>query len=85
MENKTGIDNTQLMSIIERVEKLNEEMAEIAADVKEVYAEAKSAGFDPKYIKKVIKARKLDPDQLDEQNELLKMYGNAAGIQLTLF
>lgn len=74
------IDNEQLMTIIERIEKLNEDTANIAADIKEIYSEAKSAGFDPKYIRQMIRLRKLDPDELDEQDELLKMYRSALGI-----
>lgn len=74
------IDNAQLMSIVQRVERLNEDAAQIAADIKEVMAEAKSAGYDPKYIKKMIDLRKLDPDELDEQDELTKMYRDALGI-----
>lgn len=74
------IDNAQLMSIVQRIERLNEDAAQIAADIKEVMAEAKSAGYDPKYIKKMIDLRKLDPDELDEQDELIKMYRDALGI-----
>lgn len=73
-------DNAQLLSIIQRVEKLNEDSAAIAADLKEVMSEAKSAGYDPKYIKKMVDLRKLDPDELDEQDELTKMYRDAIGI-----
>lgn len=74
------IDNAQLLSIVQRVERLNEDAAQIAADIKEVMSEAKSAGYDPKYIKKMIDLRKLDPDELDEQDELTKMYRDALGI-----
>ena len=73
-------DNAQLLSIIQRVEKLNEDQAAIAADLKEVMSEAKSAGYDPKYIKKMVELRKMDPDELDEQDELMKMYRDALGI-----
>lgn len=73
-------DNAQLLSIIQRVEKLNKDSAAIAADLKEVMSEAKSAGYDPKYIKKMVDLRKLDPDELDEQDELTKMYRDAIGI-----
>lgn len=76
----TQIDNAQLLSIVQRIERLNEDAAQIAADIKEVMAEAKSAGYDPKYIKKMIDLRKLDPDELDEQDELTKMYRDALGI-----
>lgn len=76
----TQIDNAQLLSIVQRIERLNEDSAQIAADIKEVMAEAKSAGYDPKYIKKMVDLRKLDPDELDEQDELTKMYRDALGI-----
>ncbi|MBN1324912.1 MAG: DUF2312 domain-containing protein [Alphaproteobacteria bacterium] len=78
--NHGAIDNSQLTSIIERVEKLNEDTANIAADIKEIYSEAKSAGFDPKYIRQMIRLRKMDPDELDETDELVKMYRDALGI-----
>ena len=73
-------DNAQLLSIVQRFEKLNEYAAAIAADLKEVMSEAKSAGYDPKYIKKMVELRKMDPDELDEQDELMKMYRDALGI-----
>lgn len=75
-----NFDNKQLLSIVQRVEKLNEDQAAIAADLKEVMSEAKSAGYDPKYIKKMVELRKMDPDELDEQDELMKMYRDALGI-----
>jgi uncharacterized protein (UPF0335 family) len=79
-ENHGQLDNKQLLSIIERVEKMNEETAAIAADIKEIYTEAKSAGYDPKYIRQMIRLRKLDPDELDETDELIKMYRTALGL-----
>lgn len=79
-ENHGTIDNAQLKSIVERIEHLNEDAAAIAADIKEIYSEAKSAGYDPKYIRKMIQLRKLDADEIDEQDELTQMYRNALGI-----
>ncbi|MDR1361173.1 MAG: DUF2312 domain-containing protein [Rickettsiales bacterium] len=78
--NHGAIDNKQLITLIERIEKLNEETAAIAADIKEIFTEAKSEGFDPKYIRQMIRLRKLDPDELDESDELTKMYRNALGL-----
>lgn len=75
-----NFDNAQLLSFVQRVEKLNEDQAAIAADLKEVMSAAKSAGYDPKYIKKMVELRKMDPDELDEQDELMKMYRDALGI-----
>jgi uncharacterized protein (UPF0335 family) len=80
LENHGAIDNKQLITIIERVEKINEEVAALASDMKEIYAEAKSAGFDPKYIRQMVRLRKMDPDELSENDELMKMYRNALGL-----
>lgn len=73
-------NNEQLVSIVERIERLNEEVDHINEGIKEVYEEAKSAGFDPKYIRKIIALRKLDRDELNEQDELIEMYRNAVGL-----
>lgn len=74
MKNNGTMSADQLLSLIERIEKLEEEKAAIAADIKQIYDEAKGAGFEPKYIREMIKLRKLDPDELDEHDELEKMY-----------
>ena len=75
-----GLDSQQLLSFVQRIEKLNEDKAAIEADLKEVLDEAKSVGFDKKYVKEIVKLRKLDSDELDEQDELMKMYREAAGL-----
>lgn len=75
-----GLDGTHLLSYIERIEKLTKDKEGIEADIKEVYAEAKMSGFDKKYVKELVKLRKLDPDELNEQDELIAMYRKAAGI-----
>jgi uncharacterized protein (UPF0335 family) len=80
VENHGSIDNRQLIQIIERIEKINDEATALAADMKEIYAEAKSAGFDPKYIRQMVRLRKMDPDELSESDELTKMYRNALGL-----
>lgn len=69
-----------LKSIVERIEKLNADATAIAADIKEIYSEAKMQGFDPKYIRQCIALRKKDKDEIDEEDELLAMYRNALGI-----
>ncbi|MCL1786046.1 MAG: DUF2312 domain-containing protein [Alphaproteobacteria bacterium] len=79
-ENHGAIDNQQLIAIIERIEKLHEETAALAADVKEIFTEAKSAGYDPKYIRQMIRLRRMDADELDEVDELTKMYRKALGL-----
>ena len=79
-ENHGAIDNKQLITIIERIEKINEDVSALAADTKEIYAEAKSAGFDPKYIRQMVRLRKMDPDELSENDELMKIYRDALGL-----
>lgn len=78
-ENKT-FDATQLKTFVERIEKLNEDAAAIAADIKEIYNEIKSAGYDQKYVKKCIELRKKKPEQIEEDDALLQMYRDALGI-----
>lgn len=80
--NHGNIDGEILRGIVERLERLHEQHDAINADMSEIYNEAKSAGYDPKFIKKVIKLRATDPDKIDEYNELLKMYCNALGVQM---
>ena len=71
------LSKEQLKSVVERIEKLNEDMANIKADLKEVYKEAKSDGFDVKALKDIIKMRKKDQDELAEQDEIVKLYRSA--------
>jgi uncharacterized protein (UPF0335 family) len=74
-----GVDAGRLKSFIQRIEKLEEERAGIGADVKEVFAEAKSAGYDVKVMRAVIRIRKMDKADREEQDELLTLYLNAVG------
>lgn len=75
-----GISAQRLKSFIERIERLEEERKALAADIKEIYAEAKSGGFDPKIMRKVVALRKLDPAERQEQEELLGVYLEAVGM-----
>lgn len=75
-----NFDNEKLLSIVRRVEALKDDAAQIAADLKEVMSKAKAQGYDPKYINKMVELRKLDKDELDEQDELTKMYRDALGL-----
>jgi len=72
-----GIASDRLKSFVERVERLEEEKKGIADDIKEVYAEAKSAGFDVKIIRQIIRLRKLDAADRAEQEEILDLYKHA--------
>ena len=74
-----GVAQRQLMSIIERVERLNTEKAEIAEHVKEVFAEAKGNGFDVKILRKVIAIRKQDRAKRQEEEAVLDLYLAAIG------
>ncbi len=75
-----GIGADQLRSIIERVEKLEEEKAALAADIRDVLAEAKGNGFDVKAIRQLLKLRKLDAAERDEQENILDTYRRALGM-----
>jgi uncharacterized protein (UPF0335 family) len=75
-----GIAGERLKSFIERVERLEEEKRALAEDIKEVYAEAKGAGFDVKIMRQIVKIRKMDQDELDEQETLLDVYKRALGM-----
>lgn len=72
--------NNQLQSIVDRIEKLEDERALLAADIKDIYAEAKGNGFDPKIIKKVVALRKKDAVQRAEEEALLETYMSALGM-----
>lgn len=75
--------NNQIKALVERIEKLEEEKAAIAEDIKEVYAEAKGNGFDPKIIKKVIALRKQDATKRKEEQALIATYMDALGMLAT--
>lgn len=75
-----GIAAERLKSFIERIERLEEEKAALAADVREVYAEAKGTGFDTKIMRQIIKLRKLDAAARAEQDALLELYKQAVGL-----
>ncbi len=72
-----GISSDRLRSLIERIEKLEEDKREIATDIREVFAEAKSAGFDVKIMRTILKLRKMDAADRDEQEYLIETYRKA--------
>ncbi len=75
-----GIAADRLRSIIERIERLEEERKALASDIKDIYSEAKSAGFDPKVIRQLISLRKKEPADVEEQETLLDLYKRALGM-----
>jgi uncharacterized protein (UPF0335 family) len=70
---------TRLKTIVERIERLEEDKAAVAADLKEVFAEAKGEGFDVKILRKVIRLRKQDKAKRQEEEALLDLYLSAIG------
>ena len=72
-----GIASERLRTIIERVERLEEEKAALAEDIKEIFSEAKAAGFDVKILRQVIRLRKLDSSDRQEQEAILDLYKRA--------
>jgi uncharacterized protein (UPF0335 family) len=75
-----GFAKEQLKSFIERIERLEEEKKTIADDIKEVFAEAKSTGFDTKALREVLKIRKQDADQRAEFEAVVDLYCQSLGI-----
>jgi len=72
-----GIAAEQLRALIQRIERLEEEKAGLAADIREIFAEAKANGFEPKIMRQVIKLRKMERNDRQEQEALLDLYMHA--------
>jgi uncharacterized protein (UPF0335 family) len=70
----------QLKSIIERIERLEEEKKAISEDIKDVYAESKGNGFDVKALRTIIRLRKQDPNERQEEESILETYMSALGM-----
>jgi len=70
----------QLRSLVERVERLEEEKTALSTDIREVYAEAKGHGFDTKIMRKVVRLRAVDQSEREEQDALLDLYMSALGM-----
>ena len=75
-----GVSGARLRSYIEKVENLEEEKVAISSDIRDVFSEAKAAGFDVKIIRQIIKLRKMKADERQEQEALLDVYKNALGM-----
>ena len=75
----SGTAQSQLKTIIERIERLEEDKAAVTADLKEVYGEAKGNGFDTKILRKVVRWRKQDRAKQQEEEALLDLYLSAIG------
>jgi uncharacterized protein (UPF0335 family) len=75
-----GVSADRLRSFIERIERLEDEKAALAADIREIYSEAKGTGFDVKIIRQVVRLRKMDQSDRREQEEVLDLYKRALDI-----
>lgn len=76
-----GIAGDRLRSFVERIERLEEEKAATAADIREVYSEAKGTGFDVKILRQVVKLRKMDVSTRQEMGDILDIYTRALDMQ----
>ena len=75
-----GIAADRLRSLVDRIERLEEERKALGSDIRDIYAEAKSAGFDVKVLRQLIRLRKQEPAEVDEQETLLDVYRRALGM-----
>jgi uncharacterized protein (UPF0335 family) len=75
-----GVAGDRLRSFVERIQRLEEEKEALSADIKEVYSEAKSAGFDVKILRQIIRLLKLDASERQEQEAVLDIYKRALDI-----
>ncbi|MCS5606071.1 MAG: DUF2312 domain-containing protein [Alphaproteobacteria bacterium] len=76
-----GIAAERLRQLIERIERLEDEKAALAADIREIYAEAKAVGFDAKVMRQIIKLRKMDTADQQEMEALIDTYKHALGME----
>ena len=76
-----GVAGDCLKQYIERIERLEEEKAALSSDVADTYAEAKGNGFDTKIMRQIVRLRKLDKSELEEQQTILELYMHALGMQ----
>ena len=75
-----GIARERLQSFVERIENLEEEKSALTADIREIYSEAKGIGLDIKTLRQIVRLRKLDSSDRQQQEELLDLYKNALGM-----
>lgn len=74
------VNNEQLLQFVERIERIEEDIHSLKDDEKEIYSEAKSAGFDVKALRQIIKIRKTDPDKLEQEEAVVETYRAALGM-----
>jgi uncharacterized protein (UPF0335 family) len=79
-EKPTNVAGERLRSIVDRIERLEEERKALGSDIKDIYSEAKSAGFDIKVLRQLIRIRKQEPAEVEEAETLLDVYRRALGM-----
>jgi uncharacterized protein (UPF0335 family) len=79
----TMISNSQIATVVERIERMEDEKSAISLDISELYKEAKGNGFDVKILRKVIAARKKPQNQRDSENAIFDLYMSAVGFEQT--
>jgi uncharacterized protein (UPF0335 family) len=75
-----GVAADRLRSLVDRIERLEEERKALGSDIRDIFAEAKSAGFDVKVLRQLIRLRKQEPADVEEQETLLDVYRRALGM-----
>lgn len=80
IQDVNGVDAARLLSYIDRVEHIEEEKKALQNDIKEIFEEAKSAGFDVKAIKQILRLRKKDEQERQEEDFVLDLYKKALGM-----
>lgn len=79
-EESGGVAAKQLQSLVERIERMEEEKEAAAIDIREIYAEAKGNGFDTKALRRIVALRKRDPGERQEEEAVLELYMSALGM-----
>jgi len=77
-----SVAGDELKLLFERIERMEEEKKGIAEDIRDIYTEAKSRGYDPKIMRQIVKLRAMDSDKRKEQQSLIDVYASAIGLDL---
>lgn len=80
-EDVGGVAGKRLLTFFQRIERLEQEKAALSEDIKEVYAEAKSVGFETKIMRIIMRMRKMETEKRHEENEMIKLYLSAIGME----
>ena len=75
-----GVEGEQLRTLIERIERLEADKEALTSDIRDIYTQAKAAGFSVKVVRQLVRLRKMDKEERDEQEALLEVYRQAIGM-----